>query len=154
MPRYTYQEPEFDTTIDETFISPTSLRGNGPVYLSKEDNVVSEQTFRIVVQVSDSVPPGEGINPAVINDDYEIGVRGTTSLVMLFPPNMQRVLFRFTLRRNTSPDGTKAFLARSAAEDTADFGGVVFNLPDYLPPIRLAAETYIFIEDNDRKVLR
>ena len=155
VPRYTYMEPRFDTQIDEggDFVPPTNLTAHGPVYLAKEDNVRSEQTFSIVVQVADSVPSGENINPATLNEDYSLGVPGNAPVVQ-FPPHMQRVLFGFTLFSDTAVESTEAFRASSSPADNAqDDMGRTFDLSAYLPPIALSAETFVIIEDNDRKSL-
>ena len=151
-PRYTYMEPEFDMQIDEEgeFVPPTNLTENGPVYLAKEDNVQSEQTFSIVVQVADSVPSGENINPATLNTDYSLGVPGTSTVVQ-FPPHMQRVLFQFTLLHDTDVESTEAFRASSSPADTAQASGRTFDLSGYLPPIALSAETFVVIENDDRE---
>ena len=151
MPRYTYLEPMFDIDIRDNnpdFIPLTNLTANGPVYLAKEDNVVSEQTFGIFVQTSDSIPPGEGISPATINVDYRIG---RLDPVITFSPNQQRVLFSFQLLLDIFPEGTEAFLASSTAADSGEISGMRFDYSEYLPPIRLAAETFIIIEDDDCK---
>ena len=150
--RYTYMEPKFDTQIDDTFVSPTNLTSNGPIYLAKEDNVQSEQTFRISVLAADSVPPNtQNINPATIGVDYSIGA-GTLTVVEFRPP-MQRVSFRFTLFPDTFPEETEAFRLSSTAEDTVEVGGIEIDLPGYLPPQNLHAETFVLIEDDDREHL-
>ena len=59
LPSYTYIEPMFEETIDTFFVPESGLSVNGPIYLAKENNVISEQTFLVVVQVSSSVPPGQ-----------------------------------------------------------------------------------------------
>ena len=127
-------EPEFDEVIDSTFVSSTNLTAHGPIYLAKEDNVQSEQTFRIAVQVADSVPSGENINPATFREDYLLG----PLFFIEFLPSMQRVNIPFILFSDVSPEGTEAFRASSSATATA-------------APIALHAETFVIIEDNDRK---
>ena len=145
-------EPDFDVVINSTFVSPTNLTANGPIYLTKEDNVQSEQTFRIRVQVVDSVPFAN-INPAGMGEDYSVGHAGTlSSIVVEFLPTMQRVNFGFTLFPDNIPERTEAFYASFIAED-AVVGRMQFDLPSYLQPIALFAETYAIIEDDDRKLL-
>ena len=146
VPRYTYIEPEFDKVIDATFEPPTNLTVNGPIYLAKEDNVQSEQTFRIVVQVTESVPSGDSINPARIEDDYSIGSGRRTDVEFL--PHLQKVNFQFTLFPDNLPEGTEAFHANSSAEHHATVDGETFDLPGYLPPVNLSAGTFAIIEDN------
>lgn len=152
MPRYTFIEPEFNTDIDQFFIPPTNLLANGPVHLFKENNVTSEQTFLIVVQVSDSVPPGGGFNPATNGLDYSLGARGTSPVIQ-FTPQTQRLLFSFELISDTLPEGNEAFLLSTAPEDEGqDASGRILPVPGYLPPIALSAETFVIIEDDDRKL--
>ena len=63
MAQYTYIEPTFDTTIDEfDYIPPTNLTDNGPIYLIKEDNVVSEQTFLVEIKATDTVPSDQALD--------------------------------------------------------------------------------------------
>ena len=149
-PHYTYIEPDADEDIDLIFVPRTNLTVNGPIYLAKEDNVQSEQTFRIIVQVADLVPSGENINPTTLGEDYSLG-NGTSPFVVAFPPNMQRVVLPVTLIHDDFPEGTEAFRASSSVEDTAEIRGVTFDLPGYLPPIALSAETFVFIEDDDAR---
>ena len=151
-PRYTYMEPDdFDEVIDTNFVSPTNLTANGPIYLAKEDNVQSEQTFRTIVRVTSSVPSAN-INPATIGVDYSLRI-GSLSTVVELLPTMQRVNIEFSLFPDNIPEGTESFYVSFAAEDIAEVGGKVFDLPSYLQPVALFAETYAIIEDDDRKVL-
>ena len=149
-PHYTYMETEFDKFINATFEPPTNLTTHGPIYLAKENNVQSEQTFDIVIQVIDSVPSGESINPATIGDDYSIGGR-RTSVVIQFPPTMQRVIFPIRIVFDVSPEGTEAFRASSSYAYSAQSNGMQFNLSGYFTPINLSAETFVIIEDDDCK---
>ena len=152
VPRYTYMEPDFETDIiPNAFVPPTNLTANGPIYLAKEDNVQSEQTFRIIVQVADSVPSHENINPATRDIDYSLGPGGTASSVVEFFPFVQRVNFPFTLIPDAFTEGTEAFRVSSTAEDDVELNGMMVNLPEYTPPIALSAETFVIIEDDDRK---
>ena len=89
LPSYTYLEPMFETDIDMFFESPSGMPVNGPVFLAKEDNVTSEQTFLVVVQVSSSVPPEQSIQPATLVADYSLSAAGT-SVVLQFGPMVQR----------------------------------------------------------------
>lgn len=50
LPEYTYTEPLLDTEINEFYFSPTGLAVNGPIYLAKENNVTSEQTFIVHIE--------------------------------------------------------------------------------------------------------
>ena len=154
MAQYTYIEPMFDRTIDEfDFIPPTNLTENGPIYLVKEDNVVSEQTFLVVITTTDTVPSGSGFNQAQINVDYALGVVGT-SRVLQFPAISQRILFSFTLFNDTLLEGTEAFLVSSAADDSTEVDGTRFDVPGFNQPTSVFPQTYVIIEDHNRKLLR
>ena len=136
----------FEEVIDEFFEPESGLAVNGPIYLAKENNVISEQTFSVVVQASSSVPPGQGIQQASLDSDYRLTLpNGTTSVVLQFLPTFQRRNFPFTLFADDFPEGTEAFLASSAPGEGEE-------IPTYLNPERLSAETFIIIEDDDRKV--
>ena len=80
-------EPEFEETIDQSF-----AEDSGPVYLVKQDGVISEQTFIVVVQMTSSVPVGKNIQPATFGEDYLVGSGSsvTMSAVLLFQNNVQK----------------------------------------------------------------
>ena len=105
--------------------------------------MTTEQTFLIVIQVSDAVP--EGTNPAAPIADFDTG---GGSFTVQFAPNMQRLLFEFTLFTDEIPEGTEAFLVSSSRQDT--HGSI--TLPDYLPPT--FPSTFINILDDDREFIR
>ena len=136
----------FMEIIDEFFFPPNNLKAYGPIFLIKENNVTSEQTFLIVIEVTGSV--SEGANPATLgpNGDYEVA-GGNTVANITFVPNQQRLNFGLMLNPDNIPEGTEAFLATSLRQDTAE--GVVFPLPDYLNPTY--ASTFINILDDDRE---
>ena len=77
-------EPMFDSFIDQFYMSPTGLPVNGPIYLAKENNVTSEQTFLLSIQVTDSAPSGTNIQPATLDADYRIATPGQTSVTLTF----------------------------------------------------------------------
>ena len=153
MPGYTYDEPLFEETIDQFYVSPTGRPENGPVYLVKEDNVISEQTFLVSIQITDSAPSGTNIQAAQIEQDYSIGQPiGQTSITRDFFAFEQRIDFRFLLFTDTLPEGDEAFQASVSPEDTRDIGGgVVEQFPTSLNPLNLASEVFITIIDDDRK---
>ena len=153
LPDYTYMEPMFEETIDTFFVPESGLPVNGPIYLAKENNVISEQTFLVVVQVSSSVPPGQSIQPATLDADYRLSAPGT-SVVLQFGPVVQRINFLFTLFTDTLPEGTEAFLASSAPADMTQLpDGRTVPVPTFLNPINLLAESFVIIEDDDREFL-
>ena len=147
LPGYTYTEPQFDEFIDQFYVSPT---GQGPIFLLKEDNVISEQTFLVSSQVTDSAP--SGTQSATIDQDYRFGPPGQTSQTEFFLPSQQRIPFPFELIADTLLEGTEAFQASVSSEDTRDIGGgMVEQFPTSLNPSTLRSEIFITILDNDRK---
>ena len=145
----------FEEIIDIFFESPSGLPVNGPIYLAKENNVTSEQTFLVVVQVSRSVP-GQSIQPATLDIDYRVGGPGlgVTNVVLQFGPMSQRINFPFNLFPDDLAEGTEAFLASSAPADTAQLpDGTTVSVPTFLNPINLFAESFVVIEDDDREFL-
>ena len=105
-------EPQFDVVVDERFVSPTGWPENGPVFLLKEDNVISEQTFLVSFQVTDSAP--SGTRSATIDQDYysDLAAPGQTNQTELFFfPSQQRIPFLFELISDTVPERTEAFQA-------------------------------------------
>ena len=116
----------------------------------KEDNVISEQTFLVSFQVTDSAP--SGTQSAAIDQDYRFSGEGLTSTVEFFLASQQRIPFPFELRADTLPEGTEAFRASVSPEDSRDIGGgMVEQFPTFLFPFNLAVEIFITILDNDRK---
>ena len=151
LPGYTYTEPQYEEFIDEFFQSPTSRPENGPIYLVKENNVLSEQTFYISMQVTDSAPSGVSIQSATLRQDYNFRF-GTSSQTELFLPLQWRIAVRFELLADTLPEGTEVFQASFSPEGTQPLGGgMVERFPISLYPINLTSEIFITIVDNDRK---
>ena len=138
----------FEETIDMFFEPPPNSTISGPVFLLKENDVISEQTFLIVIEVSETTPPNQNnINRATNGVDFT----SADSLVVQFMPRDQRINFQFNLLPDDFLEGTESFLAASAPEDSGQIGGVTFNAPSYLPPVTLSDRTFILIEDNDCK---
>ena len=131
-------------------MSPTGRPENGPIFLAKENNVTSEQTFLVSFQVTDSAP--SGTQSAAIDEDYRFSAPGQTSNTNFFFPTQQRLSFPFELRADTLPEGTEAFRASVSPEDSRDIGGgMVEQFPISLFPFSLAVEIFVTILDNDRK---
>ena len=150
MAQYTYTEPKFDTTIDDSELF------DSPVYLVKEDDVESEQTFFVLIQVSNSVPSGSGFNSALLNSDYTLGVSGTSDSTvseLQFSPSDQRLLFSFTLLSDDLPEGTEAFHAFLAPKSSGVVNGTTLNnsAPVFDLPMNLSQAAYIVIEDDECK---
>ena len=156
MAQYTYIEPMIDISIDEfDYTPPTNLPENGPIYIVKQDNVVSEQTFLVVITATDTVLSGSGFRQAQLNSDY--GWIGATTpdgrIVRQFPATVQRMLFPFTLLNDDIPEGTEAFLFTTSAEDEGVVNGITYQVPGFLSPTTLFPQAYVIIEDDDRKFL-
>ena len=130
-------------------MSPTGRPENGPIFLLKEDNVISEQTFLVSFQVTDSAP--SGTQSAAIDQDYRFAGEDQTRQTEFFFPSQQRIPFPFELIADTLPERTEAFQISVSPEDTRDFNGMVEQFPTSLNPLNLSSETFITILDNDRK---
>ena len=144
LPGYTYMEPMFDELIDQFYFSPTGYPVNGPIFLIKENNVISEQSFLLSIQVTDSAPSGTSIQPATLDADYRIGAPGQTSVNRTFLAFQQRIDFQFTLFPDTLPEGTEAF---QASVSLTGLSGPV----EIVPNLEISASKIcVFIEDDDR----
>ena len=142
----------FLEVIDEFFVPESGLPVNGPIYLAKENNVTSEQTFQVVVYASDLVPPGQNIQPASLDADYCLAVAGRSVVVLHFDPHDQRINVLFTLFPDTLPEKTEAFLACLSPGDIAQSSdGTVVPVSTFLNPTLLFVETFVIIEDDDRE---
>ena len=140
-------ESRFDEFIDESYESLTGQPENGPIFLLKEGNVTSEQTFLVSFQVTDSAPCGT--QSAAIDEDYRFGPLDQTSTTDFFFPTQQRISFPFELRADALPEGTEAFQASVSPEDTRDIGGGMFErFPTSLNPLTLRSEIFITILDD------
>jgi hypothetical protein len=152
LPGYTYPEPQFDEFINQSYMSLTGRPENGPVYLVKENNVTSEQTFLVSFQLTGSAP--SGIQTATIGHDYRFG--STPRQTSVFFPTQQRILFLFELLTDNFPEGTEAFQVGVSPEDTREFivnGTMVTEtFPTSLNPESLAPDIFITILDDDCKL--
>ena len=81
------------------------------IFLAKENDVQSEQTFQISFQVFDSVPPNSGFTPAEIGVDYNLPLRELT-----FNPDMQRLPLAIELLADRIPEETEAFQISSTPQ--------------------------------------
>ena len=114
----------------------------GVVLLEKEDGVISEQTFQIVVRVTPTTP-SQDIRPAErsmdgADNDYTIG--RNNFVVLELEPGDQTVEFNFRLYRDDIAEGTEAFQATPARRQGS---------PEFLGPTVLSPNTFIIIEDDD-----
>ena len=133
-------------------MSPTGLPVNGPSYLVKENNVISEQTFLVNIQVMDSATSGTSVQPATLGVDYRLASAGQTSMIETFPASEQSIAFQFTLLPDTLPEGTEAFRVSAFPQDTQiNRDASIETFPTFLTPESLASEMFVVIEDDDRK---
>ena len=152
LPGYTYMETMFEEIIDGFYMSPTGLPINGPIYLVKENNVISEQSFLVSMQVTDSAPSGTSIQPATLEVDYRLAVARQTSVTRPFLASVRRISFQFTLFPDDLPEGNEAFRASISPQDTRmNPDGSIETFPTFLNPNSLASEIFVVIEDDDHK---
>lgn len=107
--------------------------------------MVSEQTFVVFVQVTESVPGGTNIQPATFGEDYSVGSLITMSALLLFQNNTQKINVPITLFADNEVEGTEAFLITSAPEDL----GTGTDVPAYISPTTLSTDAFVIIEDDD-----
>lgn len=150
-PSYTYTEPKYEEFIDTFFAPHSGSPVNGPIYLAKEGNGSSEQTFSVVVQIASasiSLISGQNIQPATHNKDYRLSA-SSTHVALPFLPGKQRINVPFTLFSDDIHEGTEAFHLSSAPDITLpDIDGTRDTLPTYLNPIHLSTGTLIIIKGN------
>ena len=109
------------------------------IYVAKENNVISEQTFRIAFQRTDSVPPDSGFAIAQDGQDYS-GIRETFQET--FFPFQQRISITFQLLADTVPEPTEAVQLSLSTQDSPAFDSADI----------LSTRTFIVIEDDDSKI--
>lgn len=130
------------------YFEPSSEVLFNNVTLVKEDSRVSEQTFRIGIEVSDPA----SVRPATLETqhshsyDYHVGAYGQTFILRDFLPLQQTVLVAFTLNADDIPEGTEGFQLTS--EVNRHNGN-----PAFLPPLPTSTtafrSTTIQIIDDD-----
>ena len=132
------------------FLEPEFTRNFRNVTLIKEDDRQSEQTFAVVVTVSNpasalraATPEVTGQNPT-ISTDYRL-TNSRTSTTFFFSPFSQSIAVPFFLNADDLPEGTEAFQASST---------LLENSPNFQPPITNTAfqNTEIQILDDDCKL--
>ena len=144
---YTFPEPESEQPVF------------GVVFLEKENGRISEQEFRVTIEVS-TVTPNTNIRPAtlksldadgnVVNNDYAprfLNPNQTLKIPSLsFLPGIQTLEFDFTLFPDNVAEGTEAFQVRSSPSQGVNSPG--FSIPT---DQNTHSETFIIIEDDDRE---
>ena len=121
------------------------------VYLIREHNQKSEQTYSVDLTVGD---PGGNTKPATSetldinkNFDYSIGLPGQTKVNVLFPPTVDRVAFAFSLNPDLAVEGKETFRVTSA-QVTPSGPYPVFQTPS---GVNASATTLICIIEKDGK---
>ena len=103
------------------------------VRLEKENGAITEQTYHILVNISDSVQ----FESATLGFDYSIASNPT---ILEMGPEQQTVSFLFSLLANSLPEVTEGFSAVSSPEGSLQ----------YSSPLTLFATARVSIEDDDR----
>lgn len=114
------------------FTEPSSLM-QVDVLLQKENGAITEQTYRILVNISDSVQ----LESATQGDDYSVASNPT---ILEMGPEQETVSFPFSLLANGLPEVTEGFSAMSSPEGSLQ----------YSPPLTLFATARVSIQDDDR----
>ena len=135
----------FEITIDKYFTPHSGSLVNGPIYLAKEGNGSSEQTFSVVIQIASPSNSGQNIQPATHNEDYSLSV-SQTHVTLPFLPDDQRINVPFILFADDIPEETEAFYLSSAPNNIVLPNQTRVTLPTYLNPIHLSTDTTIIIE--------
>ena len=108
------------------------------IYVAKENNIVSEQTFIITIQRTDMVPAGSGFALARDGEDY----RGILQEFPLsFAPHNQRINLTFQLLPDGDPEPTEAFQISISSQ----------GLPAFDSADVLFTRTFVVIDDDDGK---
>ena len=116
------------------------------VVILKENNVVTEQTYGVVITAS--TPADPRLNAATLepigggNYDYSLGSQGQTFRHMNIKPNVQSIRFTFFLNGDQSPEGLESFQATIIPSE---------GFPTYRSPTTLFTTTLINITDDDSK---
>ena len=124
-----------------TFSEPASSPQVYDIYLAKEDNVMTEQTFNVLVDVSaQALPPSSSLQTASIGSDHLLDGSNHPSLIVTFPPSALRLSFTVTILPDNVAEGDEGFIASSTS---SQFQGA----PRYLTPNGLAEDSLIVIRD-------
>lgn len=134
-----------------SFLEPSSETEIRGVKLVKNDDQISEQTFRVGVFVSDAT----SISPATLDDgnttnwDYRVNDVGQVYVEIDFPPKEQSITVPFFLNGDKVPEGWEGFLLTSSVASE--------EFPHFSPPqpdsTTAFLSTKIEILDNDCKLV-
>lgn len=123
-----FEEPNY------TFIEPPFLR-SFHILLVKEGNQISEQTFQVLIQVSNLTNPYQ---PASLGEDFQI----TATVPIIFPSDQLYIPWEFELLSNEDPEENEAFRVTLSSVGDSSFltnGSSLYN------------ETLIIIQDAQSK---
>ena len=116
------------------------------VIIQKENNVITEQTYSVVI--TPSTPANPLSNAATIEPmgggiyDYSLGQPGQTFTIRDINPDVQSIRFGFFLNGDTFPEGIESFQATITPSE---------GFPTYGNPVTLFTSTLINIIDDDSK---
>ena len=138
--RPSYEVTEPNPEVDNEFISNL-------VYLIRENNQTTEQTYSLVLTVSEAGGNAATLQTIDNKNDYSLGVPGQTQQRLLFEPLMDRISFNFRLNSDLSVEGTETFRVTSS-QDTSNNN---ITYPVFQTPIGANAFTSTLIHILDGK---
>ena len=127
-PSYTFLEEKFDHEVEEVFVA-------------KENNVITEQTFLIVVEARTETP-NNSIGPAIHDQDYSLNVGGQQTIILQVTPQEQKVLVPFVVFSDTEIERVESFRFTTSSARRNGY-------PIFSSPLVLHQSAFIFILDND-----
>ena len=116
------------------------------VVILKENNVVTEQTYSVIITPSNPADPR--LNAATIETfdggihDYSLGLPGQTFGQSDIGPDEQSIIISFFLNGDQSPEGVESFQLTITPSE---------GFPTYISPTTLFTTTLINIIDDDGK---
>ena len=119
------------------FTEPMS-EGDAFIYVAKENNIISEQTFIITFQRMDMVPQGSGFALAHDGEDY-MGI--LQEFPLSFTTHNQRINLPFQLLPDGDPEAIEAFQISLSNQ----------SLPAFDSADVLFTRTFVVIDDDDGK---
>ena len=127
------------------FTEPRGRQLITDMVILKENNVVTEQTYSVVITTS--TPADPHLNAATLEPvgggihDYSLGTPGQTYSIIEINPDVQSIRFNFFLNGDQSPEGVESFQATIIPK----------GFPTYRSPTTLFTTTLINIIDDDGK---
>ena len=121
-------------------------------FLTKENGRVTEQSFRLLIQLSESgfTLPNSSLQLATFGLDFEVANatdQGEAVLTLDFTPSQQRIGFSINILQDSIPEEMEIFRARLLTPGIGPMG-----TPGYIPYQNdVFSETLIYIRDDDSK---